>query len=327
MSYLLMIRIKYLFISRQSAVEIMHFSLTWCFTLFVTSVNSANILCVFPSPFLSHQLVFQTLWKEIAARGHNVTVIATKPVKDPSLANLTEIDLGFSYEFVYKTHDVNRVLATEKNLLKLLYHLHSIGDALVVKQLQHPQVQDLVRSEQTFDLVISEFAFPAWYTLSSRFNCPFIGISSLDVPIYIQDKIGNPTNLRLYPDYNLPFGTELTLIETIISVAYASLLRLIEEVVCLRHNYLARKYLGVNTPDVSAVLGNMSIVFASVVPGFSKNRPNVPAIVEIHGLQLRKQKPLPKVSRLQKCRSGINCFLLIVNQGSIQSVVLLSFHY
>lgn len=224
-----------------------------------------------------------------------MTVITTKPVKDASLSNLTEIDLGFSYEFVYKTHDVNRVLATEKNLLKLLYYLNTVGDALILKQLEHPQVQNLVKGEQKFDLVICEFAFPVWYTLSSRFNCPLIGITSLDVPIYIQDKMGNPTNLRLYPDYNLPFGNELSVVESIISVVYTNLVRLIDVGVYYRHSYLAKKYLGVSTPDISGSLGNMSIVFANVVPGFSKNRPNVPAIVEVHGLQLRKKKPLPKV--------------------------------
>lgn len=228
-----------------------------------------------------------------------MTVITTKPVKDASLSNLTEIDLGFSYDFVYKTHDVNRVLATEKNLLKLLYYLNTVGDALILKQLEHPQVQNLVKSEQKFDLVICEFAFPVWYTLSSRFNCPLIGITSLDVPIYIQDKMGNPTNLRLYPDYNLPFGNELSVVESIISVVYTNLVRLIDVGVYYRHSYLAKKYLGVSTPDISGSLGNMSIVFANVVPGFSKNRPNVPAIVEVHGLQLRKKKPLPKVRTMK----------------------------
>jgi hypothetical protein len=43
--------------------------------------GAGRILGIFPSPSLSHQLVFQTIMKALAARGHHVTVISTDPLK------------------------------------------------------------------------------------------------------------------------------------------------------------------------------------------------------------------------------------------------------
>ncbi|GLH16134.1 Protein of unknown function [Gryllus bimaculatus] len=43
--------------------------------------RAARILALFPTPSISHQLPFQVVMKELAARGHQVTVISTDPLK------------------------------------------------------------------------------------------------------------------------------------------------------------------------------------------------------------------------------------------------------
>jgi hypothetical protein len=58
----------------------------WCFTLVLLlctdlHCDCARILGIFPSPSFSHQIVFQTIMKALAARGHQVTVISTDPLK------------------------------------------------------------------------------------------------------------------------------------------------------------------------------------------------------------------------------------------------------
>lgn len=49
-------------------------------------------------PSISHQVIFQPIWKELSLRGHKVTVITPNPLKDPTLTNLTEIDISYMYE-------------------------------------------------------------------------------------------------------------------------------------------------------------------------------------------------------------------------------------
>jgi len=47
----------------------------------VCSTQAANILGIFPTPSISHQLPFQAIMKALAARGHQITVISPNPLK------------------------------------------------------------------------------------------------------------------------------------------------------------------------------------------------------------------------------------------------------
>lgn len=58
----------------------------------ITATRSANILAFAPMPFKSHFRGFQPLFKELADRGHNLTVVSTFPLKKPS-ANYTDIPI------------------------------------------------------------------------------------------------------------------------------------------------------------------------------------------------------------------------------------------
>lgn len=64
----------------------------------LSGVYSAKILGVFTIPSVSHQVMFQPIWKELSLRGHEVTVVTPNPLNDPTLTNLTEIDISFVYD-------------------------------------------------------------------------------------------------------------------------------------------------------------------------------------------------------------------------------------
>lgn len=58
----------------------------------VNVVRSANILVFAPLPFKSHFSGFQPLFKELANRGHNLTVVSNFPLKEP-MENYTDIPI------------------------------------------------------------------------------------------------------------------------------------------------------------------------------------------------------------------------------------------
>lgn len=45
------------------------------------AAECANILMIFPTPSISHQIVFQALVKDLAARGHHLTVLTPNVIK------------------------------------------------------------------------------------------------------------------------------------------------------------------------------------------------------------------------------------------------------
>jgi len=58
----------------------------------VNDINCANILVFAPMQYKSHFSGFQPLFKELANRGHNLTVISAFPLKTPQ-ANYTDISI------------------------------------------------------------------------------------------------------------------------------------------------------------------------------------------------------------------------------------------
>lgn len=58
----------------------------------ITVIKCENILVFAPMPFKSHFNGFQPLFKELANRGHNLTVMSTFPLKKP-LTNYTDIPI------------------------------------------------------------------------------------------------------------------------------------------------------------------------------------------------------------------------------------------
>jgi len=64
--------------------------------------HGAKILGIFPLPGKSHFIVFSALLKEMANRGHQVTVYSPFPEKSP-IPNYTNIDTTLRREYFLNT--------------------------------------------------------------------------------------------------------------------------------------------------------------------------------------------------------------------------------
>ncbi|KAH0813539.1 hypothetical protein GEV33_009252 [Tenebrio molitor] len=244
----------------------------------------------------SHQLAFQPIWKELSLRGHQVTVLTTNPMKDPSLTNLTEIDLSVSYE-IMKSHKTDELLSNSQESIavrfsKYMEALHVTAD----KQLSHPEVQALIHNKkEQFDLLMVEAIYPTQMSLSWWFQIPFIGLISLDAPSRIHAAVGNPVHPVLYPEYDLPFYRNLTFWERLFSTLFMWFMSWYSEHhLHPREDTTIRKYFGDDVPSVAEIQKNMSMLFINVNPIFHNIRPLVPATVQVGGgIHLQKPKPLP----------------------------------
>lgn len=65
---------------------------------FACSGDGANILGIFPLPSPSHHILGSALLKELAKRGHHVTMLSPYPFKKP-VENYTDIFLDGMLEF------------------------------------------------------------------------------------------------------------------------------------------------------------------------------------------------------------------------------------
>lgn len=256
--------------------------------------KSAKILAIVPTPFFSHQSVFRPLWRELASRGHRVTLITTNPANDPNFPNLEEIDISFTYKLVFEEHQMQNVVATESNILVLMKYMFDESNNMTSMQLGHKPVKKLIESDSHFDLMVVEAHVPAWFGLVAKYKCPVIAITSLAPSNHWKRIVGNLNNPVFSPHFNLPFGHQIGFIERLISVIF----ELIDEfqLRCLLYPYqqkMIREALNIPDIDIWAIHKNVSLIFTTIMPGFNKGLTQIPTIIPINGLQVSPIKPLP----------------------------------
>lgn len=79
------------------------------FLTLISSCFGADILAIVPTASFSHQIPFRPLWRALAKRGHNITLVTTDPMRDPTLKNVKEIDMSYGYEHMMKYKIVGKL--------------------------------------------------------------------------------------------------------------------------------------------------------------------------------------------------------------------------
>lgn len=257
---------------------------------------SAKILGVFLSPSISHQVVYQPVWKELSLRGHQVTVLSPNPLKDETLTNLTEIDLGFAYEeiisknfigkFIHKTLLYDRYLSMMDAIQDMLYYI-----------IESPPVKALLEDKsRSFDLIVMEAFNPIVHGFVARYQVPFVALLSAGGLLNNHDSVGNPTHPVLYPDLFMEAGDGSLLDRIRLTYGEITMKMLYKYWILPSADRLARKAFGNHIPYVGDIERNCSLLIFNSNPILYSPRPNVPSIVEIQQMHIKDNKPLPKVS-------------------------------
>lgn len=266
-------------------------------TPLIAYVHSAKILGVFNFPSISHQLVFQPIWKELSLRGHEVTVLTPNPLKDPSLTNLTEIDLSFQYKTFEKL--MMRLSTKGTNHWSMMSNFATGITENVRELLFSDTILNFINDNtSSYDVVLVEAVDPAAYAFAAKFGCPVIGISSLSVSNPTHEAYGNPTHPTLHPDMVTPYhGGDLGFFEKVDAVLfdlyerYVYNYRLIPTI-----NSIVKETFGKHYPDVRDVQKEMSLLFLNTNPIIHGTRPYGPNVIEIGGgMNIKPKKPLPPV--------------------------------
>lgn len=77
----------------------MRFLLLVILVLYCNEVEMSNILALFPLPQYSHTSNFMPIFKALASRGHNVTVVSPFPQKTP-VPNLNDIVIRNDWDHI-----------------------------------------------------------------------------------------------------------------------------------------------------------------------------------------------------------------------------------
>lgn len=250
-------------------------------------VHCARVLVVLPTTFYSHQLVMKLLYKELSLRGHQVVAITTSPLDDPTLVNLTEIDVSYLNRY---HHNISfaKLSAERSKYLNIFRFFRGLGNA-AEEIFADSRVQKLLNDEnERFDLVITEYCtHPAFAAFSYRFKSPLVGYRTMELRPECHNVVGNPVNPSYIPtgcmDFKAGFWGRLD--NFITYLAQMILRRLL--VVPKAHNIL-QKHMSNFSEDVEEIERNYSIVMTNTHPLLNGVRPVVPTYIQVPGIHINR---------------------------------------
>ncbi|XP_013141069.1 PREDICTED: UDP-glucuronosyltransferase 2B19-like [Papilio polytes] len=295
---------------------ILRISVLYLLCVTLSFIESARILGVFPTPSISHQVVFRTLTHELARRGHEVVVITTDPVhpKEKVPENLTEIDVhDLSYskwnKVVSEMEDGSRDVTSQVKAIIL------VGMEIFEDQMKTESVQKLLSyKDDHFDLILVEALVSYTLGFSHVFKAPVILVSSFAGVWENYEVIGAPTHPILYPSSVRDRVNNITMWEKIVQ------LKKDYKMMAMKKNYdmmnnLIKKVFDADTPPIQKLFDNVAMLFLNVHPIWDNNRPVPPGVIYMGGLHQNPIRELPKDIKeyLDSSKNGVIYFSLGTN--------------
>jgi glucuronosyltransferase len=261
----------------------------------ISKVEAARILALFQLHVKSHFIMFEALLKELAAKGYDVVTVSHFPQKNP-ITNYTDISIEGSLPQLLNSFTLN--YAINQRWVNLLYFIWNLNVKFCEKVLDHPKVQRLIKSDEKFDLVITEsFGVDCFTGFVHKLKVPHITMTS-SVPMpWSDDDFGNPSNPAYIPIFFLPHTDRMNFQQRLLNTIVAIGLKLGKYYFAeIPMQKLALKHFGHDLPPLREIARNTSLIFTNSHFSLNIPRPMVPGVIEVGGLHLGDPKQLPKVN-------------------------------
>uniref|UniRef100_A0A2A4JWQ0 UDP-glucuronosyltransferase n=1 Tax=Heliothis virescens TaxID=7102 RepID=A0A2A4JWQ0_HELVI len=272
-------------------------SLLTLYILFVNSNEAASILAVFPTPSISHQVVFRPLTQELAKRGYEVTVITPDPAfrEGEAPVNLTEIDVhDISYDIWIKTF-MESTKGNKNDVMNVMMSILKSLIAVVDTQLKDDKVKSLIEDKsKKFDLIFIEACVRPALIYSYIYKAPVILFSSLGGVLDNYATIGASVHPSIYPAITRQRLNNLTLWEKVSELYYDYITITEFDNMAKEENVMLRKHFGEDIPSVVELKDKVDMLFLNSHPVFEGIRPVPPSVVYLGGLHQKPGKELPK---------------------------------
>lgn len=287
--------------------------LWFCFALLAINFGDcARIFGFFPTPSISHQIVYHSLVKELGARGHQLTILTTDLMETDN-PNITQIDLHGSYKTAWQ--ELNLVTMkqdklNEEGLVKVLLTIHS---KVLDWQLSQPEVKSFIEntSGQKFDVLIIEMMCKSVaLAFGEAFNAPIIGINSADAVTMNHEIMGNEINPAVHPELHIPyFHGKLSFKQRANSLMFYLKTQLIyKPLVYKLNNELLQKHFPAVKDSIDELESRVHLLMTNTNPALDFNRPLTPNTIQLGFMHIEPAKLLPQgelKSFLDNSKNGI----------------------
>ncbi|KAH8294625.1 hypothetical protein KR018_000625 [Drosophila ironensis] len=261
----------------------------------LSCVSAYNYLVLLHTAARSHYHVGSALAKGLASAGHQVTLVSPFELKKP-IQNIKDVPVKGIITAMQGR--MSNLLETSKEpIIKQILEFHEMGLQITELLLTEPPVVELMKSNQTFDAVISEvFLNEAHFGLAEHFNAPLIGLGTFGAISWNTDLVGTPSPPSYVPHALMKFSDHMSLVERVGNLAFVTY-----EYLFMNYFYLPRqeelylKYFPNNKQNFYEMRKNAALVLLNQHVSLSFPRPYSPNMIEVGGMHInRKRTPLPK---------------------------------
>ncbi|KAH8378398.1 hypothetical protein KR093_011158, partial [Drosophila rubida] len=274
--------------------------------LLISGSHGGNILGVFTSLSPSHLIIHMSVAKVLAENGHNVTVItALKPAVNHKDITVVQVPLTAEEQkevsatiarFTNQDNS-NMVVTMFRSMGQMKFMMDKIRDIM-----KDQRVKDLYENKDNkFDLVILGYFLNTYQLgIAQKLKAPTVLAASMPPNEMFNHIVGNPATVSYVAPMNLAVerGQAMNFVQRIQSF-FTNLA--MQVFFALLETYNANCYKDVfgddpTMPPYEEIAKNISLgFFSSHALSEGPIRPNVPAIIEIGGIQLKEEPdPLPK---------------------------------
>ncbi|XP_073983233.1 UDP-glycosyltransferase UGT4-like isoform X1 [Rhodnius prolixus] len=274
--------------------------------------HGANILAMFPLPLFSHTNGIMPVIRELAIRGHNVTLYS--PYTEAStIGNLTEVKVNCDIGDILD-EAVNGMLISS-NKYKHYWIRWNFGIHTVDRCLQNQAVQDLIHDKYSkFDLIITESLYlqEPFAAFGYKFNAPVITYLPVALTPWASYVTGNISPFSYVPCLDLEASDHMDLFQrlentllNLIELAGALYYYLPKQDAIMRKHFnflqftlaerLAEPGFQLNQlPCLLDLLRRSPLTLTNSHYSVSYQRPYHSNVVEIGGVSMNMAKQLPQ---------------------------------
>ncbi|XP_002000242.2 UDP-glucosyltransferase 2 [Drosophila mojavensis] len=253
--------------------------------------EGAKILATLAFPGRSQYIFAEAYLKALAARGHEVTVINTfenKPVPNMRFLSAPKIHKHYA--------EAMQIMQADESFLQKQKSFSWLLEMIAECLLENESVQELLRSGETFDLVIAEVLHTeSLYGFAQHFNATLMGFSTYGTDYNIDELMGNISPMAYNPLISSPRSNPMNFVERLEN----NLEIWLEKLVYMFYHYPKMekqysKYFPNATRTLPEVLDSFSLILLGQHFSVSYPRPYLPNMIEVGGLHIsHKPKALP----------------------------------
>lgn len=257
--------------------------------LSLSKIDSAKIVALVPFPCKSHAILGSALLRELARRGHEVTMISSFPTQD-NMKNYRDIYVDPTAALAAHTGTI--IKAPRFPLLKAVAALECttrVSDAF----LSDPSVKQFLADGERFDLVVSlgkESLLGVGHALNAstiRFN--MLGMHSIYAAFTM-----NPLPSAYVPHFLLPYSDDMSFFQRTLNTIMNLFFDVYIKYVWIHtENAVVQKHFP-GAPHLTELQRDVDVTFVNSHMAMENVRPHMPNVIQIGGFHLKEKEILPK---------------------------------